>query len=187
MASVVPISVTQEAASLAASLAHGTLYEIADHLGALLDTVDMCDSDELRAECEQEIQNYVELQLRKVDGIASYLTHCEGQQDFAKRELERLTARKKRYERRQERLEGYVVAVLRKLGEKKMEGRTSTLSLRACPASVAVLDESAIPGEFRVMKVEESIDKRAIKQALASKREVPGAELVTGRFSLVRD
>lgn len=173
---------------MAASLAKGTLYEVMDHLGALLDTVDMADTPELRAECEREIQQYVELQIAKVDGIASYLAHCEAQQAAAAAEMERLTARRKRYEARQERLEQYVIGLLEQRGEKKIEGRSATLALHKNPASVAILNEADIPEQYRITKtvVTESLDKRAIKQDLACKREVPGAMLVTGKHRLAR-
>jgi hypothetical protein len=69
---------------------------------------------------------------------------------------------------------------------KKIEGRTSTLSLRACPSSVKILDEAAIPADYKVTKMEVSVDKKAVKAALEADVDVPGADLVIGKNSLVR-
>ena len=96
-----------------------------------------------------------------------------------------------------------------------LEGRTTTFSLRACPPSVEVTDEAAIPADFKtlllkvpavsweqlldgldidqravivaqVMTADIKVDKRSIKAALESGAHVPGADVVFGRHSLRR-
>ena len=95
----------------------------------------------------------------------------------------------------------------------RLEGKTTTFSLRACPQSVEVTDESAIPAEYRILllklpavtwerlldgleieqrsavleqvsRPEVSVDKRSIKAAIGI--DVPGAGLAIGRHSLRR-
>jgi hypothetical protein len=97
----------------------------------------------------------------------------------------------------------------------RLEGKTTTFSLRACPPSVEVTDESAIPAEYRtlllklpavtwerlldgleieqrsavleqVSRPEVSVDKRSIKAAIDGGVDVPGAGLAVGRHSLRR-
>jgi len=96
-----------------------------------------------------------------------------------------------------------------------LEGKTTTFSVRACPPSVEVTDESAVPAQYKMLLLklpaviweqlldgleierrsevleqvkspEAIMDKRLIKAALDSGADVPGASLVTGRHSLRR-
>jgi hypothetical protein len=164
----------------------GSLYEITDHLAALFDTVDMAETEEQRQAIGAEIANYLEAEVRKVDGVASYLAHCEAQQQLAAAEIQRLQNRKEAYERREEHLKQYVISIMEANKLKKLEGATSTLSLRACPASVEVLDEAAVPAEFMIVKQVVSLDRKAIKAALESDVDVPGVDLVIGKQTLVR-
>jgi hypothetical protein len=96
-----------------------------------------------------------------------------------------------------------------------LEGKTATFSLRACPPSVEVTDETAIPSEYKVLLLklpaviweqlldgleieqpcavlgqvrspEVTVDKRSIKVAIDGGVDVPGAGLAIGRHSLRR-
>lgn len=163
----------------------GTFYDITDHLQCLFDSRDMCEPED-RAALEAEIVVYLEAEIRKVDGIAGYLAHCDAQVKFASEEIQRLQQRKNTYENRHDALKQYVIRVMEDSGKKKIEGRTSTLMLRACPAAVLVTDEKQLPAEFVVSKTTTAPDKRAIKAAIEAAREVPGAELVSGMNTLVR-
>jgi len=114
-----------------------------------------------------------------------------------------------------------VVDAIEKLGPddtgkyRTLEGKTITLGLRACPPSVEVRDEAAIPSEYKTLLLklpamtweqlldgldieqratileqvktpEVVVDKRSIKSALDAGATVAGAGLVTGRHSLRR-
>lgn len=164
----------------------GTLYEIIDHLGALLDTLEGAGDPEVIRSIEADIAACLDAQTRKVDAIAGYLAHCEAQQEAAAAEIKRLQERKSLYEKRQERLKAYVVRIMEDLQVRKLEGETSTLMLRACPPSVEILDEEAIPEQYKVTRVAVSVDKKAIKAALEADIDVPGADLVVGRNTVVR-
>ena len=96
-----------------------------------------------------------------------------------------------------------------------LEGKTTTFSLRACPPSVEVADETAIPSEYKALTLklpavtweqlldgleieqraavlrqvkspEVTVDKRSIKAAIDGGVDVPGAGLAIGRHSLRR-
>ena len=174
------------AAVIPINKSNGSLNEILEHLGALLDTLDMVASDDERNAIEAEINAVCASEVRKVDGIAGYLAHCEAQQEFAVAEIKRLQARKALYAGRQERLEQYCIRVLEEARLKTLEGRTWTLSLRACPSSVKILDESEIPAAYKITKTEVLVDKKAVKAALEADWDVPGADLIFGRHTLVR-
>jgi len=170
-----------------------TLYSVVDTLPALMDSYDLTEEGSPeRAECEAEIRRYMEALPRKVDGVSRMLAHLESQAELAAKEIARLQRRKARFERAQERLEGYVMDVLRTLpepkrGSRRLEGDTSTLSLAKCPPSLNITDMDAIPADFViVVPASTTVDKAAVKQALVDGREVPGAGLVTDRQRLRR-
>src|SRR5262245_25449115 len=107
---------------------NGSLCDIIDHLGALFESLEGLEDAELRAQCAAEIEAYLDAEIKKVDGIAGYIARCENEQKFAAEEVKRLQERKKQWEKRQERLETYVLRVMEGTGKAKLNGKTSTLS-----------------------------------------------------------
>jgi hypothetical protein len=129
---------------------------------------------------------YLEAALEKRDNIARFLVHLEQQQDFARAEIRRLKDHESGMAALQERIEGYVIRFLEAKGLRKLEGKTSSLALRACPPSVVIHDPSAIPAEFQAVRQEVVADKRAIKAALEAGQDIPGCDLLIGKQSLIR-
>lgn len=162
---------------------HLSLYDWEHALPALLD---LADEDEAPPELHGLLLACLEGALDKRDRVAQFLAHLEAQQEFAEAEIKRLRARKERFARAQERLERQVIAVLRSTGAKRLEGRTSTLSLRACPPSVAITDGAAVPAAYKVRHEAWTVDRPALRQALERGEAVPGATLITGKQTLVR-
>jgi hypothetical protein len=97
---------------------------------------------------------------------------------------------------------------------RKLEGNSTVMFLRACPASVEVTDMDSLPPEYQSATVTmpasilndilnaleedfrekvlgeivctQSVDKRGIKAAIEAGMEVPGTTLVTGKTTLGR-
>jgi hypothetical protein len=196
------------------------LYVIEDHLAALIETAELV-SPEQEQEFRAEFQTALTAAVDKRDRVGQYLAHLEQQIDFARFEIDRLRQRKATCERALVRLENYVIGAIENLGIDgkgkygKLEGKTITFSLRVCPPSVDVTDESAIPSEYKALllklpavtwerlldglEIEERsavlgevkspeviVDKRSIKAAIDGGADVPGADLAIGRHSLRR-
>jgi hypothetical protein len=196
------------------------LYVIEDHLAALIETAELV-SPEQEQEFRAEFQAALIAAVDKRDRAGQFLAHLEQQIDFARFEIDRLRQRKATCERALARLENYVIEIIENLGTdgkgkyRRLEGKTTTFSLRACPPSVEVIDEAAIPSEYKVLLLklpagtweqlldgleieqraavlgqvkspEVTVDKRSIKAAIDGGADVPGAGLVTGRHTLRR-
>jgi hypothetical protein len=196
------------------------LYVIEDQLAALIETAELV-SPEQELEFRAEFQTALAAAVEKRDRVGQFLAHLEQQVDFAKFEIERLRQRKATCERAIARLEDYVIGTIESLGTdgkgkyRRLEGKTTTFSLRACPPSVEVTDESALPAEYKTLTLkllavtwehlldgldieqraavlrqvkspEVSADKRSIKAAIDGGVDIPGAILVTGRQALRR-
>jgi len=196
------------------------LYLIEDQLAALIETAELV-SPEQELEFRAEFQNALTAAVEKRDRVGQFLGHLEQQIDFAKFEIDRLRQRKAVCERTLERLENYVIGTIENLGTdakgkfRRLEGKTTTFSLRGCPSSVEVTDESAIPSEYKTLLLklpavtweqlldgldieqraailgqvkspEVFVEKRSIKAAIDGGVDVSGAGLATGRHSLRR-
>lgn len=159
-----------------------SLYSILEQLAALLDTLELAHAPEEREEIEAQINAICEAEVRKVDAIANFLATLGNQQDFADQEIKRLQARKQAAARKQGRLEAYVIRVMEQAGLRK-----NTFTLRQCQPSVRITDELLIPPAYLFERpIETAPDRRKIREALEAGERVDGAELVMGRFSLVR-
>lgn len=163
-----------------------TLYTVTDTLAALVDSLDMCETDELRAQCEAEIQRTVQQQVQKVDDFHRFLVHLESQIELAGKEIDRLKARRDHMDAMIERLKDYAVRVMSEQNLTRLEGDTVTFSLRQNPPAVEITDEAAVPAVYKTVVQTVKVDKRAIGKELKAGRDVPGADLRFGSVSLVR-
>lgn len=135
-----------------------TLYEAEESLLALLDTEDLVQPEQ-EAEFRQDLARQLEATIQKRDNVASFISACEAQADFAAEEIERLRRRKAAFENAAQRLRSYVVSVIEAQGPdakgklKKLVGQRFTMSARACAASVDVFDEALVPLKYKHVTV----------------------------------
>lgn len=197
--------------SAATDIARGlTLFQIEESIALLAEAAEEAG---MTTDIEQALTTYLQGTLEKRDRVAEFIQYCEWMADLAKAEIKRLQGRQKHFEGTANCVSAMVLRVLDYLGAKKLEGRTHTLSKRKCPPSVRIDDETSVPSEFKrvtvtlrldewnrllaaagddlrqtvetaIVKREETIDLKAVKEALNAERDVPGADLVLSRFSL---
>jgi Siphovirus Gp157 len=151
------------------------LWQIEDELSALVDSIDTC-PDELRAELEERISQYLGHEVEKVDRIAAVLSSLDSVQVNAKAEIERLRHRQTAAQRAADRLSEYVVHLIRRRDGKPLKGRNSTLGIRKSEA-VVIVDAEAVPSQWKVIKQTLDIPKDALRQALKNGQEIPGVVL----------
>lgn len=98
-------------------------------------------------------------------------------------EIKRLKALKDHRERIADGLHAYLLYHMQQTGITKIDAPLFSIGVRANPPSVDVFDEALVPAEFLVPKY--SISKTALKEAMVSGREVPGARMTqTQRISI---
>ena len=97
----------------------------------------------------------------------------------------------------------------------KLEGRTVTFSIKDCPPSVVIQDEAAIPSDYKAITVtmpalkwqafldsldmeqranvldwaekpKVAVSKTAIKKGIDGGAQIPGADLIVGKKTLIR-
>jgi hypothetical protein len=187
-----------------------TLFQIEESIELLAEAAE---EEGLTPDIEQALTTYLQGALEKRDRVAEFIQYCEWMAELAKAEIKRLQGRQKHFEGTADRVSAMVLRVLDFLGTKKLEGRTHTLSKRKCPPSVQIDDEPRVPSEFKrvtvtlrldewncllaaagddlrqtvetaILKQEQAIDLKAVKEALNLERDVAGADLVVNRFTL---
>ncbi len=162
-----------------------TLYEIDSKYAELIErgfTSDCVNEDgELD---EEKIARYLaELPGERADKLEAYgiyIKQLEGEAEAIAKEEERLAARRLAKEKRMERMKRALVASLDAFGEKKFE--TARVAINAYQSERVEIDETAtLPEAYMQIKKSEKPDKRAIRAALKSGLEVPGARLTIER------
>lgn len=98
-------------------------------------------------------------------------------------EVRALQGRMKKIEARIEARKAYMASLQTEDdGEvKPFECAIGKVSFPMNPPKVNITDESAVPSAYCIVKEVESIDKRAIRAAIESGEDVPGAELLRER------
>lgn len=118
-----------------------------------------------------------------IAGVVRLLTDTEVQVEGLTAIIEKMQARLKRYEDRRNFLRSAVEQAM-VIGElPNLELPEATLSLGRRAANVVITDEARVPAKFWKPS-EPTLDRKALKDALKNKEDVPGATLGNGSFSL---
>jgi len=141
----------------------------------LLDSLDTCE-EQHREELSLRIETYVGKLASKVDSIAGVLKSLEAVQENAKNEIDRLRAREKAAERAANRLEGYLLEVLRKRPDRTLKGKWTTFGIRTSEALV-ITNPDRVPAKWKRVTETVDIPRDPIKRALKMGEDVPGVVL----------
>jgi len=93
--------------------------------------------------------------------------------------MDKLRDRKDRVEKRIGMRRVAILAAMSSGEIKKLETPAGTISRKAVPPSVLILDEAAIPSEFW-KPADPKLDKKAVADAIKGGRDVPGAMMSNG-------
>ena len=151
------------------------LWRIEEELEVLVNSIDTC-PEELRAELEARIAEYVGAEVAKVDRIGAVLSSLGNIAANAKAEIDRLRQRQQSAERAAVRLESYVLGVMRERGGGPLKGRNVTFTV--CRSEALIIDNAdAVPAEWKRTTVKIDIPKDALKQAIKAGDTVPGVHI----------
>ena len=114
---------------------------------------------------------------KKLEGVALYVKNLKADLGALKAEKDAFAEREKQTKAKIESLSKWLLGALN--GEKFKTPKVA-ITFRKSEA-VEITDESALPKEYVREKIETAPDKVAIKEALKSNFQVPGAVLVTNK------
>jgi hypothetical protein len=137
-------------------------YEIKAHIDCLLWELDSKDND---------LNN-------KFDNYAYIIRSKNDENGLIDQEIKRLQKRKKRNNNVIERLKSFLKLIISNLNKTKIETNLNTIAIRKNPQKVEILDNTAIPYEYKEEIITEKILKNKLKEALKAGDEIPGCTLI---------
>lgn len=117
----------------------------------LANSFELVADDETRQLILDEIGQALRQAKDKRDAVVGFLRHCEAQQRFADKEIERIKSRRDRIAQFQTEFEQYIVRMIEEFavpdrrGIKRLEGNFSSMRIQKNPESVVITDEKALP------------------------------------------
>jgi hypothetical protein len=116
----------------------------------------------------------------KGENCIKYLDSVQDKIDAAKANKKKLDAYIKTLENRKKRVEKACIYALDTLQVKSIMTGWGEMKVKKNPPSVVIDDLSKVPTKFQHQKIEVTLDKIAIKNAIKAGEEVPGAHLEQG-------
>lgn len=112
----------------------------------------------------------------KIENIGKLIAKYQSDSEALKAEAKRLTERASRATKQIEMLKEYISENLKRANIERVEGKLFTFSFRKSTA-VNVTDPDMVPDLFKKTKVEVTIDKKLLAEALKNGESITGAEL----------
>ena len=157
-----------------------SLYEITNAFPALMESEEITEEDKNKIEAELTM-----LLQQKSQNIIGYTKNIELTIEAMKEEEDRISSNRKALENKLTRFKQYVKECMENNGITKIETGLGTLSIAKSPVSVEIINEDAIPSEFKQEIVTTKIDKTAIKNHFKETGEVvSGVQIVDDKTSL---
>jgi len=149
-----------------------TLYQCADDIRAVLDA--HFDNEAEAADTLEAVIGQFEV---KAQAVTAYWLNQEAQIGLLDQHIKTMHEKKKALQNRQSKLKEYLSFNMKRSGirEIKADDGTFTAKFQKNPPAVAIYDEKQIPKKYWVVTKE--ISKSAIKEAIKSGKEIPGAKL----------
>jgi len=150
----------------------------------IADTIESLDDSEMTEAMREELSASLVTELAgtraKVDSTCSVLAMWDGLEASALKEVERLKARAEKFSRMRADLERHVQCVMSASKIEKLEGDTSTLSIRKNPPAVEIDPGTELLSEYLFYPEVPAPrpDKAKLKKALQAKRPISGVRLV---------
>lgn len=156
-----------------------SLYSLTDECRNLYDAL-MASADEETGEVDISLVNALaerqEAWEDKAVAVACVYRSLDEDASRVGREIERLTAMKKRLERERDRVKEGLSAAFTALGVEKVKGMYADISFRASEQTI-IDNADAVPEEYMTVKTTYTPNKTAIREAIKAGKEVPGAHL----------
>ena len=157
-----------------------SLYQITSAFPALMESEEITEEDKNKIEAELTM-----LLQEKSQNIIGYLRNNELTIEAMKAEEKRISDVRKALENRNSKFKEYVKECMENNGITKIETGLGTISIAKSPVSVEIINEEAIPSEFKQEIVTVKIDKIKIKDNFKETGEIPdGVNIITTNTKL---
>lgn len=155
-----------------------SLYEIDRDIQAFIDGLFEMADENGEVDIDMDILTDLKEQRQtKLENIALYIKNLASEASAIKEEENSLSERRKRLERKCERLKGILVRSMTENNEKEISSPRYCAKIRDSKAT-EIYDDKILPPEYIVGKTTYAPDKTAIKKAIEAGNEVAGARIV---------
>ena len=155
---------------------------IEQEISNMLDIPDEQLSDEQKAALDAYLNELGSQEASKIDNFALFVRLESARAEALRAEAQRLSSRARTAENRIAHLKMQYMQAITQAGLQGVKGNVYRLSIRGTDV-VKITDDAVLPSEYVRTKTTVEPDKTAIREALKSGQEVPGAALVKS-FSL---
>ena len=121
-----------------------------------------------------------ESKVEKCGNAICYLNMLKHGIEDMKAEEKRIATMRKALESRAKNLESAFAYVLKNMGDKEVITRYGVMKVRKNPPAVVIDDLSKVPTKFQHQKIEVTLDKVAIKNAIKAGEKVDGCHIEQG-------
>lgn len=157
-----------------------SLYQITNAFPALMESEEITPED--KAKIEEELTMLLQ---QKSQNIIGYTKNIELTINAMKEEEDRIASNRKTLENKLARFKQYVKECMENNGITKIETGLGTLSIAKSPVSVEIVNEEAIPNNFKQEVITVKVDKTKIKENFKETGEIPdGVNIVTTNTNL---
>jgi hypothetical protein len=162
-----------------------SLSEMLGLLGCLEEPEDSETGAKFSADVHKNVQRAISDKLRRYQNFFSF---CDAQTAECASEIKRMQARKKAIEGAKERLRKYLARAMDMHGIGSLNAGTVVFSLYPGAKRLNILNDAAIPFDYKSEEIVVTVDQARLKRALEALQpgeRIEGAELVTGESFVV--
>ena len=113
----------------------------------------------------------------KAIAVASYIKNLDAEREAIEKAKKAMAERESRLDKRADYLTQYLQSNMERCGITEIKSPFFVLKLKKCPVSTDIIDENAIPNDYKRVKEVVTIDKLKLKEELQAGVIVPGAAL----------
>jgi len=156
-------------------MANTSIYDINKAFQSIVDMV--ADGELTQEDFQQALAELEQSKVEKCGNAICYLNMLKHGIEDMKAEEKRIATMRKALESRAKNLESAFAYVLNNMGDKEVITRYGVMKVRKNPPSVVIDDLSKVPTKFQHQKIEVTLDKVAIKNAIKAGEEVAGCHI----------
>jgi len=156
-----------------------TMFDLSEEWNGLIDRLEDPEADP--EEIERELDRIAGDIRRKGFGLAVVIQALEDLADVQKKHVERLTEKRKANQAHAQRLRDYAYHCMKAMGTDRIDAGVFKFAIQKNPPKAVVVDEEAVPAEFKEVRQSVHIDLNGIKAHVKATGEmVPGVVIERG-------
>ena len=152
-----------------------SIYDINKAFQSIVDMV--ADGELTQEDFQQALAELEQSKVEKCGNAICYLNMLKHGIEDMKDEEKRIATMRKALESRAKNLESAFAYVLKNMGDKEVITKYGVMKVRKNPPAVVIDDLSKVPTKFQHQKIEVTLDKVAIKNAIKAGEKVAGCHI----------